>query len=174
MLVLLAGVALPAPGASMPGPATARYVRGDRAAEDAACRRCHRAIAAEHDASLHARSFSDPSFQRGYAIEPQAFCRSCHAPEAAPGAAPDRFAAGAGVACVTCHVPTAGGPVVTTSRDDGPTLAPHPVLHVDDFGTRACSACHEFSFPNADARSDGGRGTGLMQKTLREHAASPA
>jgi cytochrome c553 len=66
------GNARPA-GPAMPGPATADYARGSREADDAACVKCHGAIATEHGRSLHAKSWSDPSFQRGLAIEPKAF-----------------------------------------------------------------------------------------------------
>jgi hypothetical protein len=154
----------------LPGPATAQYVRGSRAAKDAECEQCHANAAREHGTTLHARAFSDASFQRGYAIEPKAFCRSCHAPESAPDVEPDAFARTHGVACVTCHVPDPAGPVLAAATTMTRPQAPHPLARVDGFGTRACASCHEFAFPNAgslDAR-------GLMQKTMTEHAASSA
>lgn len=155
----------------MPAPAAASYARGDRAERNAACTKCHGAIAREHDGSLHARSFVDASFQRGYAIEPEAFCRSCHAPESVPAKEPDAFAKSHGVACVSCHVPdgTAADTVVTSTRART-TKGPHAVARVADFGTRACTSCHDFAFPGADALGDKGR----MQKTAREHAMSTA
>lgn len=158
---------LPAP--RMPGPARADYVRGTRAEDDAGCVKCHSAEAREHEASLHRASFEDGSFQRGYLAEPLAFCRSCHAPEAAPGHEPDAFARTRGVACVTCHKPDPAGPVMS-SPSARPSRAPHDVARVKDFGTRACAGCHEFAFPGAEALGAEGR----MQKTMSEHAASSA
>lgn len=156
----------------MPGPAGSAYARGTREADDARCVRCHGAVAQEHQGSLHAKAFVEPSFQKGYTMEPIAFCRSCHAPEQAPVTEPDTFARSHGVACVTCHQPGASGAVLAGpsrgARGANATAAPHAVLRVDDLGTRACVSCHEFAFPNA--RGLGGKG--LMQKTVTEHAAS--
>lgn len=152
------------------GPPSARAARE---ADEAACRKCHAGVAAEHDGSLHARSFTDASFQRGYTMEPAGFCRSCHAPEASPEAEPDAFARSHGVACVTCHRPDPGGPVLASPEGKGrerpgADAAPHAIARVDAFGTRACVACHEFAFPGAAGRGE----KGLMQKTATEHAAS--
>lgn len=157
----------------MPAPATAAYARGDRESDEARCRRCHSAIASEHAGSLHAQAFVEPSFQKGYAAEPAAFCRSCHAPEHAPASEPDAFAQSHGVACVTCHQPDASGAVLAAARipttsPSTSVAAPHAVTRVDDLGTRACVACHEFAFPNARALGE----KGLMQKTATEHATS--
>lgn len=84
---------------------------------------------------------------------------------------PDAFAKSHGVACVSCHVPdgTAADAVVTSNRART-AKAPHAVTRVADFGTRACTSCHDFAFPGADALGDKGR----MQKTAREHAMSTA
>jgi hypothetical protein len=157
-----------APSPRMPAPATNAYVRGTREATDATCRGCHVAIAKGHDASLHAVSFGDPSFQRGYALERErrGFCRSCHAPEARPDATPDAFAGG--VACVTCHVPTTGAAIL--AGEGSASTAPHAVTRVPDFGTRACVKCHEFSFEGSESLGE----EGLMQKTVSEHARSSA
>lgn len=168
-LFALAGAAPALPNRTLPAPATERYVRGAREAEDAACRKCHARVAGEHERSLHEAAFADPSFARGYAIEPAAFCRSCHAPESSPAAEPDAFARTRGVACVTCHRSDASGEILTGLAASA-RPAPHPVRRVADFGTRACVACHEFAFPGAAAL--GARG--LMQRTASEHAAAPA
>jgi hypothetical protein len=56
------------------------------------------------------------------------------------------------------------------SGEERAVLAPHPVERVEGFGTRACVACHDFSFPHAESLGDKGR----MQRTAGEHAASPA
>lgn len=153
----------------MPAPAGPDYARGAREARNASCVACHPSVASEHDRSLHAVAFSDAAFQKGYAKEQDAFCRSCHAPEAKPDAEPDSFAKTRGVACVTCHVPDEGRGVVT--GDAHPTSnAPHAVTRVSGFATSACAKCHEFSFPHAESLG----AKGLMQKTMTEHAASPA
>jgi hypothetical protein len=158
----------------MPAPATAAYARGAREADDAACVKCHAAIASEHEGSLHAKAFTDASFQRGYAAEPAAFCRSCHAPEQAPASEPDAFARSHGVSCVTCHRPDASGAVLAAAArpgaDKSASRSPHAVTRVDDLGTRACVSCHDFAFPGAAALGEKGR----MQKTALEHAASEA
>jgi hypothetical protein len=149
----------------MPGPATAEYARGAREAKNATCLQCHTAAAKAHEASLHAVSFTDPSFQKGYAKEPEAFCRSCHAPESRPDTQPDAFARG--ISCVTCHVPETGGPILA---GEGTKSAPHAITRVAGFGTSSCAKCHEFSFPHAEPLG----APGLMQKTMTEHAASRA
>lgn len=171
-LVLCAATGSAAPPAAprLPAPATRAYVRGAREAVNARCEACHGRVATEHRGSLHSASFSDPSFQRGYAIEPSPFCRSCHAPEHAPDAEPDAFARSHGVACVTCHLPDERGAVLAGPARASGAAPPHPVVRVPDLGTRACASCHEFAFPNASALGD----RGLMQKTVSEHAASPS
>lgn len=145
----------------MPGPATGPRDPA-RAARNAECVLCHAGIAGEHAASLHAASFTDASFQRGYVLEPADFCRGCHAPEADPRVEPEGFARTHGVACVTCHDPDDRGAVLA-SRASG--QAPHAVVPVADLGTRACVACHEFAFPGAELRA-----TSMMQRTVTEHA----
>jgi len=155
--------------ALLAGPATPTYARGDRAETNAACIRCHARTARAHAGSLHAASFSDVSFRRGYAAEPAPFCRGCHAPESRPDGEPDPFAQTHGVTCVTCHLP-AGAAVVLASARAPQAHAPHGVKRVPDFGTRTCAGCHEFAFPNADALGE----RGLMQKTLRENEAAGA
>ncbi len=173
---MLAGAALAlatlragsAPASRMPGPATEGYERGSRAEDDARCVRCHASTATSHDASLHRVAFSDPSFQKGFAIEPAPFCQGCHAPETKPTAVVDAFARTRGVTCVTCHQPTTGGPVLAGPPRGARGAAPHPLQRAPDFGTRACAGCHEFSFPHAEAKGE----RGLMQKTMREHGAS--
>ncbi len=154
----------------LPSPARATYERGEREALNASCERCHAGVAAEHRASIHARAFSDPSFQKGYAMEPAAFCRSCHAPESKPTSEPDAFARAHGVACVTCHVPEGATAVLASTRASARDDAPHRVARVDGFGTSACVACHDFAFPGSEALGEKGR----MQKTALEHARSSA
>lgn len=131
------------------------------------CQRCHAQAAGEHQRSLHHVAFKDASFQRGYVAEPQAFCRACHAPEGDAQAEPSETAQNLGVACVTCHV-TVGGTEVRSGLGRQNARAPHPVVRVADFGTAVCAKCHEFSFPGAEGMGE----RGLMQKTMREHAAS--
>jgi len=171
-LVVVSAAAFGGQRGPLPGPATNAYRRGDRERDDLACRACHVAVAREHDRSLHAAAFSDPSFQRGYAIEPAAFCRSCHAPESVPDSEPDAFAQARGVTCVTCHRPISDGPILSgpgRASSCASSHAPHAITRVDDFGSRACTACHEFAFPGASELG----AAGLMQKTVSEHAASP-
>ena len=157
---------LSADDAVMPGPArTPRHAFA--AAENARCEGCHADIAAEWRASLHRKAHTDPAYQRALAIEPLAFCRGCHAPEADPARDPPPELGNLGVGCVTCHV-TAGG-VLAAPRESN-ERAPHGVIRSASFaGEGACAACHEFSFPDPERR----RHRELMQSTVSEHRASP-
>ncbi len=168
-VVGLAASATAEPNVRMPAPASATYVRGTRAMDDAACGKCHQRIAEEHAGSLHHASFSDASFQKGYTKEPSAFCRSCHAPEAKPDETPDAFASENGVACITCHKPDASGAILSgEGKGSARSAPPHAVARVADFGTRACASCHEFAFPGGEKNGT----KSLMQKTMTEHAES--
>jgi hypothetical protein len=163
--LLATTVGLRADDAVMPGPA--QHARPGAAAENARCEGCHADIAAEWRASLHRQAHVDPAYQRALAIEPLAFCRGCHAPEADPrGDAPADLAA-IGVGCVTCHV--TGGGVLAAPRDGAPA-APHPLVRAAEFaGAGACARCHEFTFPDQERRDR----RELMQSTVSEHHASP-
>jgi hypothetical protein len=125
-----------------------------RSPTDDACVGCHSDVAKEWSASLHRSAFTDPSFVRGYAIEPDAFCRDCHAP--ATKTTPDvRWAEEQGVTCTSCH----GHP------EPGETHPASPRLHA----TKACAGCHEFAFEGAPLPPE--RAT-LMQLTMTEHRES--
>ena len=173
LIVLLGACARPAPplratpaGIAAPlGPPLHPEIA--RAQLNDTCVRCHASTAAEHEKSLHHLAFRDASFQRGYVAEPKAFCRACHAPEGDARTEPSATAQALGVACVTCHVSEGDGLVRSGAarRNDN---APHGVHRDANFGTAVCAKCHEFSFPGAEALGE----RGLMQKTMREHAAS--
>jgi hypothetical protein len=125
--------------------------------ENADCVRCHETQANEWDASQHRTAFTDETFQTAHTLEPQAFCRACHAPEADPMHV-DADAAALGVACVTCHV--RDDVVVAAPGDAEP--APHAIERDPAFATTAaCASCHEFAFPDADLRD----ARKLMQST---------
>ncbi|HVH47692.1 MAG TPA: multiheme c-type cytochrome [Labilithrix sp.] len=106
-----------------PSPVSHPDVQGSDLERSAACEGCHADIALEWRASLHMQSYSDPVYQRAFALEPLAFCTRCHAPLADPEA-PSGEPAAVGIACTSCH---SGGPTVTS--------------------TRPCADCHEFGFP---------------------------
>lgn len=152
--------------AFLPGPG---LQRGLTAAErNATCAGCHGEIAKEWGASLHRRSHTDPIYQRAFAIEPMAFCQSCHVPGADPGAAVPAPLADMGIGCVTCHVDNDGRIVSgTTSQSKD---APHEVIRSARLSTAdACASCHQFPFPDVPLRG----GVALMQSTVDEHARSP-
>lgn len=97
---LLLGVALPSHGASrqapraaeavaMPGPAR-RAPSSDRVGDNEECVACHPEVAAQWEGSLHQQAFVDPHVELALTREPRPFCRSCHAPEGDPKAAPYR------------------------------------------------------------------------------------
>ncbi len=157
--MLLTGAAAafwPGPHPS-PGPADPR----------AACAGCHADIAAEQARSFHARSWTDPMFQRSFAREPQRFCRDCHAP-AATGDSPRAALLQAGVTCVGCHGDPSAPLAAPAPADRG--RAPHAVRRDPRFGTSTqCAGCHEFTFPDETWR----REPAWMQTTVAEHAASP-
>jgi hypothetical protein len=167
-----------APGAGtyseLPGPAPRGRTSEAAAQLNRGCEGCHADIAREWRDSWHARSETDATYQRAFALEPLPFCQACHAPEAAPNLPVPQAAAELGVACVTCHV--IGGQVLAASRPDDASkprrddrAAPHPVLRDARLdGSRACSGCHEFEFPDRSAR----RTPELMQSTVTEHARS--
>ncbi|MFO0676944.1 MAG: multiheme c-type cytochrome [Polyangiaceae bacterium] len=157
----------------LPGPAEPHAAaRPDAALANEACAACHGDVAAEWRASMHARAWVDPMFQRAFAREPLPFCRGCHAPEAAPDANPDPAVGDVGVGCITCHVPDRDAPatVVTGTRGHrAGTTAPHAVLRDARRGTDdVCTNCHEFEFPSRDRRTS----RDLMQSTRTEHLAS--
>lgn len=147
----------------LPRPAPiARAASFDAASANRACASCHTEVADEWRGSMHRQAWSDPVFQKAYAIEPLAFCRGCHAPEADPRELPSAAARDVGVACTTCHVD--GGHVVG-ARATEPGAAAHAMRVEPGLGTRAaCASCHQFDFPGTKGAA--------MQDTLREHARS--
>lgn len=177
-----------APLAAPPAPApAAQDPAALAAARNRECEDCHRDIAAEWRGSLHHASWDDPVFLTAYTIEPIAFCRGCHVPEADPGdETPPEPARRLGIGCVTCHVrdgeivgvralpaapapspaaPSLAAPSPAVSGAAWPAGERHAVTGDAAFGTeRACARCHEFDFPEPQEA--------LMQSTVAEHAAS--
>lgn len=139
------------------------------AANDA-CVGCHEDVAKDWTGSLHQRADLEPAYLRSFALEPLAFCRSCHAPEAIATEEEPKAVAAIGVGCVTCHV-TEGSTVLASQSGSTNVPAPHAIERSASFSSaQACAGCHEFRFPMA-------RGHGrdaLMQSTIAEHAESPA
>ena len=150
-------------GLALPGPAPrVRAKKDDPVVTNAACEACHEEIASEWNGSMHKAAYVDPVFQEAYQLEPFAFCRGCHAPEADPKSAPSEKAQAVGVGCTTCHVE--GEDIVGTSTF-AETSDRHAVVGDARLGTEgACAACHQFDFPAAKGSP--------MQNTLGEHAAS--
>lgn len=158
--------------------------RGEEArASNEGCVTCHATIAREWRGSHHQRATTNPAYEAALAIEPSAFCRGCHAPEAPPGAATPSALRELGVGCVTCHVTEEGTVLAAPLAEKTPgTHAPDPMrdesttpAHVIVRSTRfaspaACAGCHEFRFPSSGGDED----AHMMQTTIREHAASPA
>ena len=146
----------------------------DRAVANAECEGCHADVAAEWRASLHRESYRDPSFLASFALEPVSFCRNCHAPELDPkvplltAGRPttlEGFAADDGIACVTCHLPSAGATGVTTAAMPAGHRPVVPEARTDEV---ACGGCHQFPFADGIARTR----TEWMQATMIEHARS--
>jgi hypothetical protein len=169
LAALLVGWALlRAGGGRLPGPSPARDF--DPVAANVGCEHCHQEIAEEWRGSEHRSAHDDPVFQRALEAEPLAFCRGCHAPEAASGSATRTAQAGRaslGVACVTCHL---AGVAVMASPRWLPSLAPHRLDRQRSFAADdACAGCHQFPFGDDERRPS----TALMQRTLDEHRASP-
>lgn len=134
----------------------------DAAAENQRCEACHLEIAAEWRRSLHHQSWDDPVFLRAYAIEPQAFCRACHVPEADPTTTPAESARRLGVGCVTCHAPA--GEIVSTNGAMA-NASRHATRADAQFRTAAaCNGCHQFDFPEPQKAP--------MQGTRDEHRIS--
>ncbi|MBL8744343.1 MAG: hypothetical protein JNK04_24720, partial [Myxococcales bacterium] len=68
------------PPLALPGPAP-RDSADSPTLSNASCEGCHSSIAKEWRGSLHQQAWHDPVFQKALAIEPEPFCRGCHAPE---------------------------------------------------------------------------------------------
>ena len=179
LLLFVGTVAAAAPPATvggrlpaLPGPSPRTHrgrVQGiGRISGTRACEGCHSDIAAEWQASLHRQAFTDPVFLSAYAVEPLAFCRGCHAPEANAAREPDKRSAAIGVACTTCHVEDhriVGAPADRPGKED----AAHPVFADARLATAAaCSGCHQFDFPKEAMQ----RFPEAMQDTAHEHARS--
>ena len=81
---------------------------------------------------MHRAAYRDGAFQRALAVEPLAFCRGCHAPEAPTDAAPSPELAEMGVGCITCH--RAGDEVLAAPDARGASGAPHGLLRSAAFG----------------------------------------
>jgi hypothetical protein len=148
----------------LPGPAPQQRAAGfDAAAENLACEGCHATIAAEWRGSLHHRAWDDPVFLTAYSIEPIAFCRGCHVPEAEPESMPPEGARRLGVGCVTCHVQDGH---VTGSHAVAARAGAHAVVaDARAASSAACERCHQFAFPEPQRAP--------MQGTADEHRASP-
>lgn len=120
------------------------------------CAHCHASDARDHAASMHARAFDDPLFQREWSTRRSEWCVGCHAP-LAEGADDPR--AHDGVGCESCHVEDG----VILARTIG-GHAPHPSRADARLGDpERCAVCHEFDFP---------RGHEQLQRTLTEWRAS--
>jgi hypothetical protein len=151
---------------AMPGPLRARL--GVAVALEAACAGCHEEVAAEHRGSRHRQASTNAAYRAALALEPSAFCRGCHAPEADPRKAPPPAVSRLGVGCVTCHV-TEEGVVLAAPRAGAAEDAPHPLRRSVDFArTGGCAGCHEFRFPAMPGDDD----AAFMQTTVREHRRS--
>lgn len=154
---------LPLPGPA-PRPAI-EPVAGIGEPTDERCAGCHQEIAAEWQGSLHRRAWQNAYFVRAYALEPQPFCRKCHAPGADPAAEPPLAARDAGVGCTTCHVVPAG---VVGAHPQPARAGGHEVIGDPRLATpAACAGCHDFAFPGPP-----GFATGPMQDTVGEHGRS--
>lgn len=159
----VAVVAYARPSPPLPRPAPQGRGPVDAVALNRSCEGCHAEIAAEWRGSLHQRSWDDAVFQAALALEPIAFCRGCHAPEADPALETASPRHHLGVSCVTCHVQNGH---VLGARRLADRTAPHELL-VDArlAGVDACAGCHQFEFPKPQQAP--------MQGTLSEHRASP-
>lgn len=110
------------------------------------CAACHAGIVAEWSASRHGQAWTDPIFQREFALQPLDWCVRCHAPLATGDATSVGEVEAQGVSCAVCHIRE--GRMLATRRGEG---SPHdteilPTLGTPDF----CAGCHQFSFPVVD------------------------
>ena len=131
-------------------------------------------MAREWLGSHHRAATVNPAYQHALRVEPSAFCRGCHAPEADPSRATPQALRDLGVGCVTCHVPAEGVVLAagtkTATESDGDTTSAHVIERSAAFASSgACAGCHEFRFDSPGSDDDGH----MMQTTLREHARGP-
>jgi len=149
----------PLPGKA-PQPRPEEY---DASTENQRCEQCHADIAMEWRASLHHKAWDDPVFLTAYALEPLAFCRACHVPEANPTGVPGESARRLGIGCVTCHAPA--GEIVSAHGQTA-NEGRHATRGDARLATAmACRGCHQFDFPDPQEAP--------MQGTHDEHRASP-
>jgi len=112
------------------------------------CRNCHAENHAEWSAGQHARAWSDPVFQAGFAAEERLWCVHCHAPLAAQkklylANQNDAPLLQEGINCAACHVRE--GRILSVQSNE---TAPHPVDGAPRLGTAEfCADCHQFNFP---------------------------
>lgn len=154
----------------MPGPHRKRLAAA--VALNATCTSCHDKQAKEWRGSYHQRANVDAAYVKAFTIEPSAFCRSCHAPEADPAKEPPNEVSELGIGCVTCHVTEEGLVLAAEHNENSAHLpAPHPLRRSKAFAHQgACANCHEFRFPMPGGSDD----EFFMQTTAREHLRSPA
>ncbi|MBL4686618.1 MAG: hypothetical protein JKY37_18625 [Nannocystaceae bacterium] len=130
-----------------------------------ACIRCHPVQAQEWFQSPHRTAFTEATFQSAIAIEPAAFCRGCHAPQADPTVAEITPPARLGVGCISCHVREDR---VVSWKPSGPD-SPHTIeRRPRASSSEVCQKCHEFVFPDSALRDE----PLFMQLTVTEHAQS--
>ena len=155
-------VALGTPGVSTTSVPPLSLIELGPVEANAACERCHSAVAAEWRGSLHQQAWTDPVFLGAYAIEPLPFCRGCHAPMADISNSNDP-ARLLGVGCVTCHL---AGEDILGVRDVEARQGGHAVVGSPQLAnSSACESCHQFEFPVPQEAA--------MQSTAREHEQSP-
>ncbi len=131
-LVVLAGA--PRDGFGFTGGMEPLEINSPNTTSGSCVRGCHADVAAQFAQSRHAHSHSNPTFQRGYQLEPAARCMNCHSPLRRLGES--------GITCAVCHVRDG---VVLSSRES--PKSPHAVRVEPGLrdGT-LCRGCHQFDF----------------------------
>ncbi len=143
------------------GPAVAGLA--NRSAQ--ACRACHPVAHAGWSSGPHGRPMSE-AMRRAVADASIPGCATCHLPlldqhdeiptwkrtdvpgERNPGW--DATLRTEGVTCAACHV--RDGRILVATEDAARQVAPHPMAYAEELtDERACAACHQLTWPGADA-----------------------
>lgn len=154
------------------GPFARSTVPGLPATSPADCASCHPEVANEWRESMHAQSYTDPTFLAELReTHGTGRCIACHAPMA-QNADTDRTTRREGVSCAACHVRE--GEVLAAHAPERD--APHPVRMEPQLAESVfCAGCHDFAFPAESTGLGPARAAGQgQQTTYREWLASPA
>lgn len=121
------------------------------------CRPCHEALFDAWRTSRHAAAATNAVFRASFRLEPQDWCKHCHAPLPEQVAAlkdtrdiePGRsLLVDEGVTCAVCHV--RDGEILAAHPASAAALRAHPIRVTPELSASAfCGNCHQVNWPLA-------------------------